>query len=102
MPAQEIIPSNIATEPTLQSVTELLNEVAIRLCDIADSIGNLSPDAAGRLRVALEVGSAATATLGAVSSVNNLPTIGTLAANQHIIALTQMAEGDLRRNIVIT
>lgn len=101
MPAQEIIPSNIATEPTLQSVTDLLNEVAIRLCDIADSMGNLSPDVGGRLRVVSDVTTSIN-TVNSMSSLANQVAIGTYAANQHIIALTQMAEGELRRNIVIS
>ena len=91
-------------------VTGLLEEVAFRLSDIADSLGNLSPDVAGRLRVTAEV-VANIATITTVTTVSTVTTLGTmtnqtniggLAANQHIIALTQMAESNLRQNIVIS
>lgn len=88
-------------------VTGLLEEVAFRLSDIADSLGNLSPDIAGRLRVTAEV-VANIATITTVGTVTTLGTmtnqtnIGGIAANQHIIALTQMAESNLRQNIVIS
>ena len=88
-------------------VTGLLREVAVRLSDIADCLGILSPDIAGRLRVTAEVvANIATittvTTVTTVGTVTNQTNIGGLAAIQHIIALTQMAEGDLRRNIVIS
>lgn len=82
-------------------VTGLLEEVAFRLSDIADSLGNLSPDIAGRLRVTAEV-VANIATITTVATVSNQTNIGGLAANQHILALTQMAEASLRQNIVIS
>lgn len=88
-------------------VTGLLEEVAFRLSDIADSLGNLSPDIAGRLRVTAEV-VANIATITTVGTVTTLGTmtnqtnIGGLAANQHIMALTQMNEFGLRQNIVIS
>jgi hypothetical protein len=100
----------IATQATQADVAALLQEVCIRLCDIADSVGNLMPDVAGRLRVAAET-VANISTITTVTTVSTVTTIGSLtnqaqiggyAANQHIIALTQMAEGDLRRNIVIS
>lgn len=88
-------------------VTSLLEELAIRLSDIADSVGNLMPDVAGRLRVNAEVlGTLATittvTTVGTVATMTNQANIGGIAANQQIIALTQMAEAALRRNIVIS
>lgn len=82
-------------------VTGLLEEVAFRLSDIADSLGNLSPDIAGRLRVTAEV-VANIATITTVATVSNQTNIGGLAANQHIMALTQMNEFGLRQNIVIS
>lgn len=85
-------------------VTGLLEEVAFRLSDIADSLGNLSPDIAGRLRVTAEVVAniATITTVTTVGTVTNQTNIGGFAANQHIIALTQMAESNLRQNIVIS
>ncbi len=85
-------------------VTGLLEEVAFRLSDIADSLGNLSPDIAGRLRVTAEVVANINTinTVTAVSTVSNQTNIGGLAANQHIMALTQMNEFGLRQNIVIS
>lgn len=76
------------------SVTELLQELAIRLADIADSVGNLMPDSAGRLRVTAEV--------VATHAVTNMAQVGGYAANQQIIAQTQMNEFCLRQNVVIS
>ena len=85
-------------------VTGLLEEVAFRLSDIADSLGILSPDIAGRLRVTAEVVAniATITTVTTVATVSNQTNIGGLAANQHIMALTQMNEFGLRQNIVIS
>jgi hypothetical protein len=85
-------------------VTGLLEEVAFRLSDIADSLGNLSPDVAGRLRVTAEVVAniATITTVTTVGTVTNQTSIGGIAANQQIVALTQMAEANLRQNIVIS
>jgi hypothetical protein len=85
-------------------VTGLLQELAVRLSDIADSLGILSPDVAGRLRVTAEVVAniATITTVTTVGTVTNQSQIGGLAANQQIVALTQMAEASLRRNIVIS
>lgn len=77
------------------TVSGLLEEIAIRLADIADSVGNLMPDAAGRIRVNAEA-------LGTLSTMSNQTSIGGFAANQHMMALTQMAEQALRQNIVIS
>jgi hypothetical protein len=88
-------------------VTGLLQELAVRLSDIADSLGILSPDIAGRLRVTAEVvANIATittvTTVGTVNTMTNQTNIGGIAANQQIVALTQMAEASLRQNIVIS
>jgi len=85
-------------------VTGLLQELAVRLSDIADSLGNLSPDIAGRLRVTAEVVAniATITTVTTVGTVTNQASIGGIAANQQIVALTQMAEASLRQNIVIS
>ena len=93
--------ANLASEATTVEITNLLEELAIRLADIADSVGNLMPDTAGRLRVAAEtVANIATiTTVTTVGTVTNQAQIGGLAANQQIIALTQMAESALRVNI---
>lgn len=100
-------------------LSALLKEIAARLVDIGDSVAVLMPDVAGRLRVNAElVANIATittvstvttvttvstvTTVGSVTSLANQVSIGGYAANQHMIALTQMAEGNLRRNIVIS
>jgi len=85
-------------------VTGLLRELAVRLSDIADSLGNLSPDIAGRLRVTAEVVAniATITTVTTVGTVTNQTNIGGIAANQQVVALTQMAEASLRQNIVIS
>lgn len=93
--------AGLSTEETLAAMFE---EFALRLCDIADSVGNLSPDLSGRIRVAAEtvanIGTVTTVTT--VSTVSNVASIGGLSAAQEIIALTQLAEMALRRNIVIS
>lgn len=81
-----------------EDVTGLLRELAFRLSDIADSVGNLLPDAAGRLRVNAEV----VANIANITTVANQANIGGIAANQHMLALTQMNEFSLRQNIVIS
>ena len=89
----------------VQDLSALLQEVCIRLADIADSVGNLMPDAAGRLRVTAEVVASHAVTLASlatVGTVTNQTQVGGLAANQQIIALTQMAEQALRQNVVIS
>jgi hypothetical protein len=85
-------------------VTGLLEELAFRLSDLADSVGNLMPDAAGRLRVAAEtVGNIATiTTITTVATVSNQTNIGGLAANQHMLAMTQINELGLRQNVVFS
>jgi hypothetical protein len=101
------LPTGAATELTAEAVTELLQEVCIRLADIADSVGNLMPDTAGRIRVAAEtLGTLSTittvTTVATVTNMANQTNIGGFAANQHMMALTQMAEQALRQNIVIS
>lgn len=81
------------------------NEMMFRLADIADSVGNLTPDVAGRLRVTAEIVASHAVTLASlatVSTLTNMANVGGYAANQQMITQTQMAEGDLRRNIVIS
>lgn len=93
---------------TVQDIPAMLQEVCIRLCDIADSLGNLSPDVTGRLRVTAEVVAshavtlASLATVTTVSTVTNQSQIGGIAANQQMIFLSQMAEQALRQNVVIS
>jgi hypothetical protein len=96
---------------SLAAVIALLNEMCIRMSDVADSVGNLSPDAAGRLRVTADVVATHAVTLASlatvttvttVTSLTNMASVGGYAANQQIIAQTQMAELQLRQNIVIS
>lgn len=87
---------------TVQDLSALLQEICVRLADIADSVGNMSPDAAGRLRVTAEVVASHAVTLASLGTVTNQTQIGGLAANQQIIALTQIAEQALRQNVVIS
>lgn len=93
--------ANLATQATSISITELLDEIAIRLSDIADSVGNLMPDTAGRLRVAAET-VANISTISTVSTVTNQAQMGGYAANQQMIYLSQMAEMALRNNIGVS
>ncbi len=75
-----------------------LQEIARRLAGLADAIGVLLPDTAGRLRVAAEtVGNIAT-----ITTVTNQAQMGGVAANQQIPILNLLGEEQLRRNIVIS
>lgn len=90
-----------ASDAKLDSVTDLLREVAYRLSDIADSVGNLMPDTSGRIRVAAEtLGTLSTITT--VSTVTNQAQMGAMALNAYVATISQMNEGDLRRNVVIS
>lgn len=94
--------AGISQEETLIG---LMNEMMLRLADIGDSVGNLTPDAVGRLRVNAEIVASHAVTLASLATVTtltNMAQIGGYAANQQMVAQTQMAEGDLRRNIVIS
>lgn len=79
----------------------LADEMCRRIAELTNRIGFISPDTAGRLRVAAE-------TLGTLSTITTLTTlsnqanIGGYAANQQMIALTLGNESALRRNVVIT
>jgi len=90
------------------NIEGLLQEIAIRLIDIADSVGNLMPDASGRLRVNAEtvashpVTLSTVTTVSTVTSMTNQAQIGGYAANQHIMALLQMNEAQLRNNVVFS
>lgn len=90
---------------TLSPATDpALYELACILRRIADGIGQLMPDSAGRLRVAAEtLGTLSTiTTVTTVATVTNMAQIGGIAANQSMLALTLGNESDLRRNVVIS
>lgn len=104
------VPAQFIADPSTgapQDIGTLLQEIAYRLSDIADSVGNMMPDTAGRIRVAAE-------TLGTLSTITTVTTVTTLttmtnqaqmggmALNAYIPHITQMSEGDLRRNVVIS
>jgi hypothetical protein len=92
------------------SLVGLLTETVVRLAELVDILSALSPDVTGRLRVNAEAVAninpvSAVTTVGTVTtvgSVTNQAQIGGLAANQHIIALTQVSEQALRQNITIS
>ena len=63
------------------------------------------PDAGGRLRVTAEVVASHAVTLASLATVTtltNMAQVGGYAANQQIIAQTQMNEACLRQNVVIS
>ena len=87
---------------SIQDLTEQLKEICIRLADIGDSVGNLTTDVTNRLRIVTDVASAigAVSTVTTVGTVTNQAQIGGLAATQHMMYLSQMAEQNLRQNVV--
>jgi hypothetical protein len=85
----------------------LLETIAQLLSALSNNIGALSPDAAGRLRVAAEtVANIATittvTTVTTVTTLSNQTNIGGVPANQQIGILNLLGEEQLRRNIVIS
>ena len=97
--------AGMSQEETQIDVAETLREVCMRLSDIADSVGNLSPDITGRLRVNAEiVANIATittvSTVSTVSTVGNQTNMGGLSAAMLVPNFSQMAEVALRQNVV--
>lgn len=92
---------------TDQEAAALLEQIAQLLSGLANNIGALSPDAAGRLRVAAEtVANIATittvTTVTTVATLTNQTNIGGVPANQQIPILNLLGEEQLRRNIVFS
>ena len=90
--------SAMNTEQKLDLVCDLLAELAFRLTDIADSVGNMSPDTAGRIRVAAET----LGTLSTITTMTNQAQMGGVAMNAYMATISQLSEGGLRRNVVIS
>ena len=97
--------AGMSQEETQINVSELLREVCMRLSDIADSVANLTPDSAGRLRVTAEIVASHAVTLASLATLTtltNMAQVGGYAANQQVVAQTQMNEFCLRQNVVIS
>jgi hypothetical protein len=93
--------AGMAQETSLAEALNRLSELLVQMMQLADNLGFLSPDTAGRLRVVTETAVTVTGTIIA-SSLTNQAQMGGYAANQQIIALTLGNEADLRRNIIIS
>lgn len=94
--------TDLAIAEMKQVLAEFMQEQCVRLADIADSVGNLMTDSSGRIRVTAEVVAAHAVTLSTLANLTNMAQVGGYAANQQIIAQTQMNEFCLRQNIVIS
>lgn len=110
MPAQEIIPADIALETTQESSLEILNAIRVALSVIASQSSRFMPDVSGRNRVAIESGGV-TISSGTVTTVTTVTTTGTLtnqtniggiAANPQIPSLMMLTADNLRRNITVS
>jgi hypothetical protein len=114
MPAQEIIPADIASETTQESSFEILNAIRMGIELLAAQSSRIMPDASGRNRVNVETGTVAVSslpTLAAVTTVATVTTTGTLtnqtniggiAANPKIPYLMMLGADNLRRNITVS
>jgi hypothetical protein len=107
MPAQEIIPADIALETTQESSLEILNAIRMALSVIAAQTSRFMPDVSGRNRVAIESGgvtisSGTVTTVTTVSTLSNQTSIGGIAANPQIPSLMMLTADNLRRNITVS
>ena len=107
MPAQEIIPADIALETTQESSLEILNAIRVALSLIAAQSSRFMPDTSGRNRVAIESGgvtisSGTVTTVTTVSTLSNQTSIGGFAANPQIPSLMMLTADNLRRNITVS
>lgn len=98
------------------AVGELMETIqALRMAiqSLARSIGQATPDTAGRLRANVETGSIAISsgtvttvstvtTCSTVSALTNQTQIGGLAATEQIPSLMRLGADSLRRNIAVT
>lgn len=85
-------------------LVEVLEAMRMTLQSISRNIGQAYPDAAGRLRVAIDSISAAQtlATVTSVTTVANQTNIGGFAAVDKMPSLMHGAAESLRRNISVT
>jgi hypothetical protein len=94
----------------VNAVGELIEAVeAMRLAihSLTRSMGQAMPDAAGRLRVNVELGAltasiAAAQTLATVTTLTNQTQIGGLPAFEQIPALMRLGADSLRRNVSVS
>lgn len=96
--------SELSTEETVQSLRLIVSA-------LSHSIGLITPDAVGRMRVSLDtapatlngVNTVTTVTgVGTVNTVSNQTQLGGYNANDQIPALMHLSADSLRRNITIT
>lgn len=107
MPAQEIIPADIALETTQESSLEILNAIRVALSLIAAQSSRFMPDVSGRNRVAIESGgvtisSGTVTTVTTTGTLTNQTNIGGIAANPQIPSLMMLTADNLRRNITVS
>jgi len=100
MPAQEIIPADIASETTQESSFEILNAIRMGIELLATQSSRFMPDTSARNRVNVETGTLATVT--SVTAVANQTNIGGIAANPQIPSLMMLTADNLRRNITVS
>ena len=101
-------PNAITTQETGE-VVEALEALRMAIQSLNKTVGQVLPDATGRMRVNIETGSnvaiSTLPTLGTVttvSTVSNQTQIGGIAAVEQVPALMCIAAQGLRRNITVT
>jgi hypothetical protein len=86
----------LALESTLQSLR-------LAVAALTRTIGLMTPDAAGRMRVSLDAAPAAVAaTQSGTWSLTNQSQVGGYSANDQIPALMHLSADSLRRNITVS
>ena len=101
-------PNALTTQETGE-VVEALEALRMAIQSLNKTVGQVLPDATGRMRVNIETGSnvaiSTLPTLGTVttvSTVSNQTQIGGIAAVEQVPALMCIAAQGLRRNITVT
>ena len=104
-------PSAITTQETGELV-EAIEALRMAVQSLTRTVGQVLPDATGRMRVVAETGSttavttlptlATVTTVGTVTTMSNQTSLGGFIAADQIPALMCMAAQGLRRNITVT
>ena len=98
MPAQEIIPSNIATEPTQSEIKQLTDAMLFFATALLDKLARL--DNADRAVVNVETGSVAVSslpTLAAVTTLTNLTNVNNFTGGNTNAIPYNMSDAGLTR-----
>ncbi len=108
--AIDVSESNPMPVRVLGEAIEAIEAMRIALQALTRTVGQMQPDTASRMRVAIDAISASltlatittVGTVTTVSTLTNQTQIGGLAATEHIPSLMRLGADSLRRNITVT